>query len=43
MGKLKNPLVNIELGKKIIDFKTVDEFYKLSYQNIEPENKEKIF
>ena len=43
LGKKSNPLSNIELGRKIIDFKSKEEFYKLSYQNIDPVHRDEIF
>lgn len=43
LGNKSNLLSNIELGRKIIDFKSKEEFYKLSYQNIDPAHKEDIF
>jgi len=43
LGKTRNPICNTELGKSIIEFKTIEEFYKLSYQNIDPEKRDEIF
>jgi len=43
LGKSRDPICNLELGRNIIEFKTIEEFYKLSYQNIDPEKRKKIF
>lgn len=43
LGRSRNPICNTELGRSIIGFKTIEEFFKLSYQNIEPEKKDELF
>ncbi len=42
-GKSRNPICNIQLGKEIIEFNTTEEFYKLSYQNIDPKKRDELY
>lgn len=42
-GKIKEPISKIELGKRLIDFKDQNEFYKYSYQNIDTEKRKELF
>ena len=43
LGKTSKPVANIELGRKIIDFKSREDFYNLSYQNIDPKQRDELF
>lgn len=42
-GKSRNPICNIELGRNIIEFKTIEDLYKLSSQNINQEETDELF
>jgi hypothetical protein len=43
LGKVENPVTNIQLGQQIIGYETIKELYKLSYENIDPEKSNELF
>lgn len=43
LGKSSHGICNIELGGKLIDFKSKEEFYSLSYNNIDKKLIDKLF